>query len=280
MPNKWIAAVLGFFIQPLGMLYVVQVKWAFIYFGLSIVISLSEYIGIHTLQVTWLEYFSFNWVLMIVCSVHAYKLACQYSSGLTRPWYSKWYGLVSIPVFIIAGIFCMRAFLFEPFRMPSVSMFPTVNPGAILLTKKFGYGNYGTFGITLLKKPVTADVQRGDIVIFEYPQQPTINYVKRIVGLPGDTIEYKDKYLYINGSQVNVSILSESLEFKVWEETLGNTIYKVQNTNQWPARDFNLSVPEGHLFVLGDNRDNSRDSRSWGFVPMQNLVGKPIYIFQ
>lgn len=279
-PNKWIAAVLGFFVSPLGMLYLVRVKWAVIYFGIGTLITLLEFIALYRLQVHWFEYFSFSWIVMVVCAIHAYRLAAQEIPIVHRPWYSRWYGLVSIPLLIFVGIFSFRAFLYEPFRMASGSMIPTIEPGATVVTQKLGYGNYGTFGSIRMKTSVTAQVHRGDIVVFEYPENPSINYVMRIIGLPGDEVAYIEKRVSINGVKVPVKKLPDMERYEIWEEKLDTETYRVAIHRELPASDFVVSVPDGKYFVLGDSRDNSRDSRSWGFVPEENLVGKVVYILQ
>ena len=213
-PNKWIAAVLGFLFQPLGMLYVIRVKWALVYFFGGTFISLSEFYGQHKLNLPWLEYFSFAWLLMFVCAIHAYRIARHWAPVAIRPWYSHWYGLIAIPTTVFACIFSFRAFLYEPFRMPAGSMLPTLEIGSIIIAQKTGYGNYGTYGITLFKTKATASVERGDIIIFEYPKDTSIDYVKRVIGLPGDYIEYNNKRFFINGEKITTKVLSKSEENK------------------------------------------------------------------
>ncbi|HKB61619.1 MAG TPA: signal peptidase I, partial [Burkholderiales bacterium] len=239
----------------------------------------------------------------VICAIHAYRLARDYRA-VKRPWYSRWYGLVGIVAAFAALAFGARAFLFEPFRFPSESMAPTIEPRAHLIVKKWGYGNYGTYGIHVVRTGMSSAVQRGDIVVFEYPEDTSLNYVKRVVGLPGDRISYYNKRLKINDEEIQVRRIGDyvrkdranpSLQYL---ERLGDHEYAILIEPEAPAvvppvRAFPLNehcahtaeglscrVPDGHYFVLGDNRDNSSDSRTWGFVPARNIIGKVQYILQ
>jgi signal peptidase I len=279
-PNKWIAAFLGLFLQPFGMLYVVRVKLAFLYFFLAIAISILEFYLFSSEVHLWTDYISLNWLLMIICAVHAYRIAVSYEivEG-KRPWYSHWYGLVSLPLGFFLGVLLIRAFLYEPFRMPSRSMYPTITPGSHMIVSKFGYGNYESFNISILKTPATKTINRGDLVVFKYPKDLSIDYIKRIVGLPGDKITYKDKTLYVNGKKASLKKLSEDQEYEVFEENILNSTYKIAHSRVSESINGKFNIPEGHYFVLGDNRDNSNDSRYWGYVPESDIIGKVVYIF-
>lgn len=277
-PNKWIATLLAFFIQPLGMLYVARLKWAGIYFLLSIIIPLLEmYLAKNEIP-PWDEYFSFIYLLMIGCAVHAFIIAKNSPPIVNRPWFSRWYGLLTFPAGILLLIFSVRSFFIEPFRFPSASMFPTINPGEILIVKKWGYGHYGSFGINLFKMEVTQKLERGDILIFEYPKDKNVNYGKRLIGLPGDSIEYKNKEYYVNGKKLETSINSEDEETIVYTETVDEIQHQILITKSRPSINTSVVVPEKSYFVSGDNRDNSNDSRYWGFVPQENIVGKVVHI--
>ena len=285
VPNKWIAALLGFFVGPLGMLYVARVKRAFVYLGAGILIAALEFYAHRVLNQAWLENFTLNWVLMCVCAWHAYRFAASTSRVDQRPWYSQWYGLVSIPAVVIGALFMVRVFFVEPFKMPGGSMQPSIQRGSIVLVKKSGYGNYGTFGISLFRKAVSVPVQRGDVVAFEYPRDPSLKYVKRVVGVSGDHIAYYDKTLYINGSEVKRTEAASEIASGgsrptiVYLESLDQTSYEVLHAGPRAGLEGEWAVPNGHYFVMGDNRDNSNDSRYWGYVPGENLVGKVVYAF-
>ncbi len=191
------------------------------------------------------------------------------------------------PIFLVVVL--LRGFVAEPFRIPSGSMMPTLLVGDFILVNKFAYG---------LRLPVTkdkvvdiADPQRGDVVVFRYPQDPSVDYIKRLVGLPGDTIRYNNKVLEVNGKPVGLVDVGAyqpvgsgfraegSVEKK---ENLGSVEHAilVKPTGRGcPLPANGIQVPEGHYFMMGDNRDDSNDSRCWGFVPEANLVGKAFMIW-
>lgn len=287
-PNKWIAAALGFFGQPFGLLYVMNVKWAAIYFALGLVIGVSEFLLLSRGVAPWLSYFSFSVVLMVACSVHAYRIAAYGPAHTKRPWYSRWYGLCAIFLAPISAIFLARAFLYEPFRFPSASMFPTAQPGSYLIARKWGYGNYGTYGISVLRRPISAEIKRGDIVVFDFPGNPDVQFAKRVIGIPGDALEFSGRQLKINEVLVEsnaeparqVLVGNDPFQYTPMRETLSGIAYTVAYSKPAEERVFSVVVPGDSFFVLGDNRDRSNDSRYWGFVPAENIVGKVVYIGQ
>ena len=217
---------------------------------------------------------------------------------LMQPWWLDWTaGLFPV----IAAVFVLRSFLFEPFKIPSGSMIPTLLVGDLILVNKFTYG---------LKLPVVNSrltegnaVQRGDVVVFRYPPQPSVDYIKRVVGLPGDEVAYLNKRLTINGQPVATTAVSDFFDestmeyFKQFDEQLGVKNHRIIVDERRPgfvagAFDFQYKdncrynvegvtckVPEGQYFVMGDNRDNSLDSRFWGFVPDRNIVGKAFFVW-
>lgn len=194
------------------------------------------------------------------------------------------YAKAFFPVILIVLI--LRSFLVEPFRIPSGSMMPTLLDGDFILVNKFGYG----IRLPVINAKIidVGDPQRGDVVVFRFPRDPAVDYIKRIVGLPGDRIEYRDKVLYINGQPMKqelngtytdqgtgMSMTGASMRI----ESLGNVQHGILTRPEQPPRDGEFRVPEGHYFVMGDNRDNSNDSRFWGYVPDENLVGKAFMIW-
>src|SRR5437879_13030448 len=159
-PKKRIAAVLGLFIQPAAMLYVARPGWAAVYLALGVIIALCNLFLLRGRELAG------GLVLLlfaIICAIHAYRLARDYRELLRRPWYSRWYGLVVIVAAFAALLFAGRAFLFEPFRFVAGSMVPTIEPRAQLIVRKWGSGNYGTYGIRLVRTGMSAEVRRGDI---------------------------------------------------------------------------------------------------------------------
>jgi signal peptidase I len=190
------------------------------------------------------------------------------------------------PVLLIVLLF--RSFLFEPFKIPSGSMIPTLLIGDFILVNKFAYG---------LKLPVLntrfisiGEPKRGDVVVFRYPVDPGVNFIKRMVGLPGDTITYRSKQLYVNGEPVSevrqgaftsadVKCSTPAADALRLKENLGGVTHDILFHQGTPGRDGQWVVPEGHYFVMGDNRDRSNDSREWGFVPEENLMGQAVGIW-
>jgi signal peptidase I len=209
------------------------------------------------------------------------------------------YGASFFPV--IAIVFVLRSFLVEPFQIPSGSMMPTLLVGDFILVNKFDYG----IRLQVINKKIIdiGSPQRGDVVVFRYPMDTSVDYIKRVVGLPGDTVAYQNKRLTINGQEMPMKRLGNYLDqekfyyLPEYEETLGDVHHRVliedeapafvQQVEAFPNRDkchynsdgFVCVVPPGHYFMMGDNRDNSRDSRYWGFVPDENLVGKAFFIW-
>ena len=203
---------------------------------------------------------------------------------------------------VIAMVFCLRSFLFEPFKIPSGSMLPTLFIGDLILVNKYTYG----IRLPIINKKVLElnNPQRGDVMVFRYPANPSLDYIKRVVGIPGDKIEYKNKRLSVNGvvqtyeNSPDFLQEGESLRYLTqFEENLTGVKHSILNDNlksaavlgaqDFPNRQlcnyddlgFSCTVPAGHYFMMGDNRDNSEDSRYWGFVPDQNIVGKAFFIW-
>jgi signal peptidase I len=209
------------------------------------------------------------------------------------------------PVILI--VFGLRSFLVEPFKIPSGSMMPTLLVGDFILVNKYTYG----IRLPVINKKVVQlnDPQRGDVMVFRYPEDPSLDYIKRVVGVPGDTIEYRNKRLSVNGQPVpasqsgSYSYVGNGLNYitaAVYKERLGATdhtmmvepdkasVYPPQ-VMDFPKREncsynadgegFKCKVPAGHYFMMGDNRDESNDSRYWGFVPDENIVGRAFFIW-
>jgi len=279
-PNKWIATILAFLFQPLGMLYLAKLKLATIYFLASLGVSITEIYLSKNGLLLWGEYFSLMYLLMIACAFHAYKIAKSCAPTVTRPWYSRWYGLISFPMTIFILVFCFRSFIYEPFRFSSSSMLPTINAGDILITKKWGYGNYGTYGVNLFKSKLSQQLQKGDILVFEYPNNRDIPYAMRLIALPGDTIEYKNKELIVNGEKLVAELVSNEDDHVLIKEVSDKNEYRIIITKDRPTINGSFIVPDNSYFVFGDNRDNSNDSRYWGGVPEDAIIGKVVHIFK
>ncbi|MDP2021178.1 MAG: signal peptidase I [Hydrogenophaga sp.] len=217
---------------------------------------------------------------------------------LMQPWWLDWTaGLFPV----ILAVFVLRSFLFEPFKIPSGSMIPTLRVGDLILVNKFHYG----IRLPVFNTKVIAnnEPQRGDVMVFRYPPQPSLDYIKRVVGVPGDEVAYLNKQLSINGQPVSRSQEPEFFDSDVMRyakqfgESLGGRNYKTLNDEDRPAfvsgttefaykdncrysvEGVVCKVPDGHYFMMGDNRDNSLDSRYWGFVPEANIVGKAFFVW-
>lgn len=202
---------------------------------------------------------------------------------------------------VIALVFFLRSFLYEPFKIPSSSMVPTLVIGDLILVNKFTYG----VRLPIVNKKIIDinNPQRGDVMVFKYPKDPSLDYIKRVIGVPGDKIVYQNKRLTINGKHASYQPLADYLDeehltySKQFIESLGDVFHKilnderapsyVQNPDPFPqhnlctynAEGFSCTVPAGHYFMMGDNRDNSLDSRFWGFVPEENIVGKAFFVW-
>jgi signal peptidase I len=217
---------------------------------------------------------------------------------LMQPWWLDWTAGL-FPVIIV--VFLLRSFLFEPFKIPSGSMIPTLLVGDLILVNKFTYGI--RLPVINLKITEGNKPQRGDVMVFRYPPKPSLDYIKRVVGVPGDTVAYLNKRLTVNGQPVPTQALPDFFDedasryFKQFEETLGEKPHRLLNDVQRPAfvsgiekfdgmehcsytvEGVTCKVPDGQYFMMGDNRDNSLDSRYWGFVPDKNIVGKAFFVW-
>ncbi len=218
---------------------------------------------------------------------------------LMQPWWLDWTAGL-FPVILI--VFLLRSFLFEPFKIPSGSMIPTLLVGDLILVNKFHYG----VRLPVLNKKIIDNnpVQRGDVMVFRYPVDPRMDYIKRVVGIPGDEVSYVNQMLSINGQPVATVAQGEfydedSLHYApLYSEKLGNVEHRILVDPRRPAyygpdpkrfpmaencrytlEGVNCKVPPGHYFMMGDNRDNSQDSRYWGFVPDENIVGKAFFVW-
>lgn len=215
-----------------------------------------------------------------------------------EPIWVEW-GASFFPVILI--VFVLRSFLFEPFKIPSGSMIPTLLVGDFILVNKFTYG----IRLPVINKKIISlnDPQRGDVMVFRFPEDPSLDYIKRVVGVPGDTVSYQNKRLSINGQAVEMTRTADYLHperlyySEQYRAKLGNVEHQLLNDTDAPAfvpdagrfpyrenctynaAGVTCKVPAGHYFMMGDNRDNSRDSRAWGFVPEENIVGKAFFIW-
>jgi signal peptidase I len=219
---------------------------------------------------------------------------------LAQPWWLDWTAGL-FPVILI--VFLLRSFLFEPFKIPSGSMIPTLLVGDLILVNKYHYG----VRLPVVNRKIVAnnDPRRGDVMVFRYPVDPRVDYIKRVVGLPGDEVAYLNQRLSINGKPVELQPEGEyydddslrytpqfseglgSVRHRILVDPKRNAYYGGGDSRSFPngqncrysAEGVVCKVPAGHYFMMGDNRDNSQDSRFWGFVPDENIVGKAFFVW-
>ncbi len=231
-----------------------------------------------------------------------YWLAENRGKGVEEPWWVE-YAKSFFPVILV--VFCIRSFLVEPFKIPSGSMIPTLHVGDFILVNKYTYG----IRLPIIDQKIIRlnDPRRGDVMVFHYPENPSVDYIKRVVGVPGDVVEYRNKRLTINGKEQpqqpegDYNYVESGLNFVHTErrsELLGDKRHDIlinpdmPNVHMGSVADFpgrenciydedsvRCTVPAGSYFMMGDNRDNSRDSRYWGFVPDREIVGKAFFIW-
>ena len=180
---------------------------------------------------------------------------------------------------VLAIVLVLRSFLVEPFQIPSGSMRPTLEVGDFILVNKYAYGlRLHVVGTKIVD---IGEPQRGDVMVFKYPKDGETNYIKRVIGLPGDRIRYEDKQLFINGERVETRFIARLPPMELRREDLGRVEHDIFLTlgQTGDSGEGEWIVPEGHYFVMGDNRDNSNDSRYWGTVPEELVVGKAFAIW-
>jgi signal peptidase I len=247
---------------------------------------------------------NFALILFVLCvitgalwSLDKFVLRRKRAAGAREPLWVE-YGGSLFPVILL--VFLLRSFIVEPFKIPSGSMIPTLLVGDFILVNKYAYG----VRLPVINKKIISvgEPQRGDVMVFRYPEDPSLDYIKRVVGVPGDRVVYQNKKLAINGVEVDAHKIDdylhpERLQYsQQYQAKLGSTTHRYLNDLESPAsvdasvfpfQDNCLynnagvvcTVPQGNYFMMGDNRDNSRDSRVWGFVPEENIVGKAFFIW-
>ncbi len=234
----------------------------------------------------------------LIWALEAAVLRRRRPTQVRQPWWVE-YSVSFFPV--ILAVFILRSFVVEPFKIPSGSMMPTLLIGDFILVNKFTYG----IRLPVINRKVieVSNPQRGDVMVFRYPPDPSLDYIKRVVGLPGDRVEYRGKRLLINGHEVSVRQVDDYLSRERMQysqrfiERLDGVEHEIlldgdapnvpPYTRAFPhagncnynSNGLTCVVPPGHYFMMGDNRDNSSDSRVWGFVPDENIVGKAFFIW-
>lgn len=301
------AVVLAIFVTPfVSMLYLGKGWRALVYLILTVVpVGLAVWLASKGFWPRGIHWSVLSVLVGIVGAIDSYRIARQYENEFSGPWYSRWYGLAGVLISIAFVTICIRAFVIEPFHNSSASTTPTLLLGDFIVVNKFIYGI--RLPLVYYKLIDNAQPMRGDVLVFRYPEKPSLTYIKRVIGVPGDTVAYRDKRLRLNGEDVQIEAAGEYtyavpgqniVTLARYREQLnghlhsilidpGAPVLQLAGVKQFPYqekcvyddRGFTCAVPPAHYFVMGDNRDHSSDSRYWGFVPEENIVGKAVMIW-
>lgn len=247
--KPWFVAVLGIFTTVFVFLYLNKPKLFFYYLMIGIIFGLAViFLNING---------AILWIIPFICAIQGYKTAN--STKITqRQWYSKFWWILWLPT--ISLLIVISLYLFELFVVASVSMLPTYQPKDILIVKKFNF-----------------ELERGKVYVFHHPQTNN-TYVKRLIGLEHDTLNFIGDEVSINNKKVGRSLIFAQSDSKIYQETLDNISYSVEYIDYGTFyNDTKITVADGNYFFLGDNRNNSADSRQWGSVPGENIIGEVIY---
>ncbi len=270
-PKAWIAALLAVFTQAFAFLYVGKVRLFWIYFAIGILANIIDKFNGSYVVLT----------LVLVCPIHAYILAKNYVASSERKWYTRWWCIPVTFSTVFVSFFLTRSFLYEPFHIPSMSMHPSLKVGDNILVKKLGFGNYGTYGFTFWNPGLSnnTEIKRGAIYVF-YPPNKTTPFVMRVIGMPGDIIEIKSGFVYINGAQLPIKAIADDNGGTRYEERSQGSLYQILRKPELAINDLpKTTILINTYFLLGDNRDNSFDSRFWGTVDSKHFVGEVLYIW-
>lgn len=298
-PHTGLAIVFAIILQPFVFLYLNKLRWFFLYLCLSLcigVLEVSNFFGIDSppliFDIPLISILQIS--LFITIIIHAIISARKNDFALKRSWYAYAWSTLGIFCTLLISILLSRIFLFEFYQVPAGSMLPTINFGDHIVLKKYGYGNYKLFNISILKTQTSQNLERGNIVVFEFPQDPNVSYIKRLIGKEGDTILMQNGSFSIKlacpqnlscpdyepvlvNAETSISTLSNQ-KARILTEQLDNAQYQIMLQNNRMGQNEQFVVPKDHYFVLGDNRFNSSDSRYWGFVPKENIIGKVVWI--
>ncbi|WP_296405718.1 signal peptidase I [Psychrobacter sp.] len=274
-PKVWSTVLLAIVLQPFIFLYLNRPTLFFVYLIFGVMASVAD----------WSLYLTINLSLiyLAICMCHAYLIAKNYNKMKARHWYSRWWGMLTIAGAIFIPIFLIRCFLYEPFSIPASSMSPSIEPHDTIIVKKYGYGDYGTYGITLLNKDVSNDIelQRGKVYAFHPPfTDKNIVYLGRLIAKPRDKVLIEGNQVSVNGQLLKTRFIDKDTDFRLYEEVSGDTSYNIKIIKpDVLAPKVDMTVPEDNYFFLGDNRNRSQDSRYWGTVNSSRFVGQVVYVF-
>ena len=273
-PKSSLAILYGVIFQPFVFLYVNRLNIFWVYLLLSLITTLIDYFT--------QSKFAVNYIFLIACPLHAYVITRNYDSNKIRKWYSNWWAVPGIFIVFFVSIYLFRSFLYEPFSIPASSMSPNIDKGDFILVKKWGYGDYGSFDITMADTEIAnpSNIRRGELYVFYEPKAGK-PYVKRLVGLPGDTIQIDKNNVIVNGHLLTNELVFEADNVQIYREKLDEESYLIQRiTSKFPIKSDKTTVPNSHYYFLGDNRNNSSDSRYWGTVSSSDFIGKVVYVYK
>jgi signal peptidase I len=279
-PKPWLAALLGFFMHPIGMLYVQRPSWALVYLcagsGIAIAVVLLGRLGSEA--ASFVSDFA-GLAIAITCAMHAYHIATLTLPAGQRAWYSRWYALTSFAVIPMLALVTVRSFFCEPFAVPSEPMYPSIPGGSFVVADKRGFGHYGTYGFEGFRTRSIAPIARGDVIVYRLAEYPQTTFLSRIVAIPGDHIEYRDRRMTLNGEPASLRFESRDGIYQLATESIGGRETRVAFIAERMGGDYEAIVPEDQFVVFGDNRDNARDSRYIGPVSRDAIIGRVVKVF-
>ena len=273
--NKIFLILLNLFVPPLSFLYCSYIKLTYFYLVFWLVfVGLDLYFVLNNKDTV------INLIVPVIAIIHILYLTRK-NAPLNNPvrFYNKWWGILLLPVVFFVLVFLTRSFIVEPFSVASKAMQPNLQQDDFVLVNKIGYGSYGTFGLDLINlKTATNKPERGDVFAFKKPDSSVV-FLMRIIALPGDKTDLIQSTLIVNNNIVSSYQQNmTTMDGVIIKEGFPENEYNVQyTTGSILQKDYSGVVPDNSYFVLGDNRNESYDSRFWGFVPEANLVGKVVY---
>lgn len=298
-PKPWIAAVLNLFFGALGLLYAGRPGLAILFFVLALACRIVGFMSSGGVE---LAAVVLELLLWLGGTVLAWRLAKSAAPG-ARPWYARWYGLLGAALAAVLCVYGFRMFFYEPMLVPSSAMLPTAGKGDRLLVQKFGFGHLSANGVSFGHLAPSRTLKRGELAVFDNPLDPRQFSFKRVVGVPGDVVEVRGNRLIVNGRDTRVAELGDyhgagaqgeyvrvreeldGIRFETLAQkqgpspATGPAEFPLRERCAWSPQAIRCTVPPGHYFMLGDHRDFSQDSRYFGFVRPDQVIGRIAAIY-